>query len=41
MAKSVAGALSPRSAGKRAMDVEGGFWGYTRLPGTLFREEDL
>jgi hypothetical protein len=37
MAESVAGALSPRPAGKRAMDCEGG--AELRLLASVFREE--
>jgi hypothetical protein len=39
MAESVAGALSPRVAGKRAMDCEGGV--ELRLLASVFREEVL
>jgi hypothetical protein len=39
MAESVAGALSPRVTGKRAMDCEGGF--FVRLLASVFREEVL
>jgi hypothetical protein len=39
MAESVAGALSPRAAGKRAMDCEDGT--VVRLLASVFREEVL
>jgi hypothetical protein len=39
MAESVAGALSPRVAGKRAMDCEDGI--LVRLLASVFREEVL
>jgi hypothetical protein len=41
MAESVAGALSPRAAGKRAMDVGGGVKGCTSSSQAVIREEVL